>query len=184
MCVKMNTRWNTDHKMESDFKCPTLKHRPGVWCREAMWRNLLEIMGKMHCLLPLGVFISSPFDLWSLLDLQHLSTRNVRTQGIKFTFERETCQSLLNFTFCALTNIEVIIRVIVLPLYITIFLFHFIKIFFFFLTTRHSLWDLSSLTRDGTHAPCSGKCGALISGWQGNSKKILKEKNTNNTFEL
>ena len=47
-------------------------------------------------------------------------------------------QSLLNFTFCALTNIEVIIRVIVLPLYITIFLFHFIKfVFFFFFVFDH-----------------------------------------------
>ena len=34
-----------------------------------------------------------------------------------------------------------------------VFQFYF---FFFFLATLHSMWDLSSLTRDGTCAPCIG----------------------------
>ena len=38
--------------------------------------------------------------------------------------------------------------------HIVIYLFFFF--FFFFLAAPHCMWDLSSLTRDLTHAPCSG----------------------------
>ena len=34
--------------------------------------------------------------------------------------------------------------------------FRYIFFFFFFLAAPHGMWDLSSLTRDRTHAPCSG----------------------------
>ena len=37
--------------------------------------------------------------------------------------------------------------------------------FFFFLTTQHSIWHLSSLTRDPTHAPCSGKEVWSLNHW-------------------
>ena len=37
-------------------------------------------------------------------------------------------------------------------------------IYFYFLATLHSMWDLSSLTRDWTHAPCSGT--RVLSLWK------------------
>ena len=33
---------------------------------------------------------------------------------------------------------------------------------FFFLATLHSLWDLGSLTRDRTRAPCSGSTDRVL----------------------
>jgi len=38
-----------------------------------------------------------------------------------------------------------------------------------FLPMLSGLWDLSSLTRDQTHAPCNGKCWVLTSGPPGKS---------------
>ena len=34
--------------------------------------------------------------------------------------------------------------------------FYFSLFYFYFLATLHSMQDLSSLTKDQTHAPCSG----------------------------
>ena len=33
--------------------------------------------------------------------------------------------------------------------------------FSFFMAILHGMWDLSSLTRDGTWAPCGGNAGSL-----------------------
>ena len=40
----------------------------------------------------------------------------------------------------------------------------FVKCFFFLLPIPCGMWDLSSPTRDQTHAPCSGKGGILTTG--------------------
>ena len=44
---------------------------------------------------------------------------------------------------------------------------------FFFLAAPHSLWDLSSPTRDRTQDPGRGKHGALNTGLPGRSSKAV-----------
>ena len=56
---------------------------------------------------------------------------------------------------------------------VLLFVWFLVLFFAFFLATLRGMWDLSSLTRDWTHAPCGGSMESYTTGPPGNSQGPL-----------
>ena len=73
--------------------------------------------------------------------------------GVKYTKVSEPAQLHVWMNVVKLLNLSFLIPKMETT---TAFIFQFFGFFYYLLATPHSMWNLSSLTRDGIRAPCTG----------------------------